>query len=79
MATLQIEEVGVRARITIKRGPDGVVQVWAEGQSLDAAGNVARATRDLDITENVSQGVRDGAESLMTNIENRLKNQWNIA
>jgi len=79
MATLQIEEIAVRARITIKRGPDGAVQLWVEGQSLDAAGNGVRATRDQDITDQVAAATRTGAENLLSNIETRLRNQWNIA
>ena len=78
MATLQIEEVGVRARMTVKRDPDGNVQVWAEGQSLDANGNTVRGTRDLDITDQLAPATVTAAGNLLTNIETRLKNQWNI-
>lgn len=78
MATLSIVEVGVRAVITITRNADGMARLTVEGASLDAAGTVVRRSQPVDITDAVAQGVRDGAENLMTNIENRLKSQWNI-
>jgi hypothetical protein len=78
MATLQITETGVRADVSLRRDANGAVRLTLLGKSVDATGNTVRGTQPVDITDDVSQAVRDGAETLMTNIENRLKSQWNI-
>jgi len=78
LATISKVEASVRAVVTIQRRDDGTVQIFAQGQSLAADGEPIRTSRNLDITDDVTATVRNGAENLLTNIENRLKTQWDI-
>lgn len=78
MATIQQVEASVEAVVTLRRAADGTIRIIANGRSLNAAGTVVRATPEVEITSDVSAATRTGADNLLTNVENRLKTQWEI-
>lgn len=79
MATITTVESGVEAEVRIVRDDAGVAHLIVYARSFDAAGTVVRSQRGLDITADVPAGTRTGAENLLSNVEARLKAQWNIS
>ena len=75
MAT--ITEAQVRARLVVTR-EDGQVRIRAEGESLTAGGERVR-TAHRDITGALSAGRLAGAADLLSDVEARLRAEWEIA
>jgi hypothetical protein len=78
MATITVQETGVKAIVLITREDDGSVHLLVQAQSILQDGSVHRTIRRNDITQDVTPATLNGATNLLTTVENRLKQLWEI-
>lgn len=75
MATLTESEI--RVRLEVRRMADGTAHVIAHAASYAATGQRIRDI-ELDITDQLSAARQAGTESLLADVETRLKAFWEI-
>lgn len=75
MATL--EEVGIEVSLRIRFDAERNAVITAVARSFFDDGRTAR-TMTQDITAQLSQARRDGAASLLADVEQRIKTFWSI-